>query len=150
MKFTIFMLCSILLLAFVVDARRGRGRGRSKSRVIYQLNFQLICFVEFGFENHLQVWDIRFGSRSEAHFLWWNCEWKVSLNFQMQIGLPITGKYRDPESDQYYNNNNVSVRLTAWALWLIGFHSKGCQDNASVPLWFWIRAGPQDRVLVCG
>ena len=25
----------------------------------------------------------------------------------MQIGLPITGKYRDPESDQYYNNNNV-------------------------------------------
>jgi len=23
------------------------------------------------------------------------------------IGLPITGKYRDPESDQYYNNNNV-------------------------------------------
>lgn len=28
--------------------------------------------------------------------------------FQMQIGLPITGKYRDPESDQYYNNNDVS------------------------------------------
>jgi len=25
----------------------------------------------------------------------------------VQIGLPITGKYRDPESDQYYNNNNV-------------------------------------------
>ncbi|KFB45335.1 AGAP001504-PA-like protein [Anopheles sinensis] len=25
---------------------------------------------------------------------------------RMQIGLPITGKYRDPESDQYYNNNN--------------------------------------------
>lgn len=25
----------------------------------------------------------------------------------MQIGLPITGKYRDPESDQYYNNNDV-------------------------------------------
>lgn len=34
------------------------------------------------------------------------------LNFfslQMQIGLPITGKYRDPESDQYYNNNNVCI-----------------------------------------
>lgn len=28
----------------------------------------------------------------------------------MQIGLPITGKYRDPESDQYYNNNDVSLR----------------------------------------
>lgn len=26
---------------------------------------------------------------------------------RVQIGLPITGKYRDPESDQYYNNNNV-------------------------------------------
>jgi hypothetical protein len=25
----------------------------------------------------------------------------------VQIGLPITGKYRDPESDQYYNNSNV-------------------------------------------
>lgn len=25
----------------------------------------------------------------------------------MQIGLPITGKYRDPESDQYYNNQHV-------------------------------------------
>lgn len=29
--------------------------------------------------------------------------------FKVQIGLPITGKYRDPESDQYYNNNNVSI-----------------------------------------
>lgn len=28
---------------------------------------------------------------------------------RVQIGLPITGKYRDPESDQYYNNNNVSL-----------------------------------------
>jgi hypothetical protein len=27
---------------------------------------------------------------------------------RVQIGLPITGKYRDPESDQYYNNSNVS------------------------------------------
>jgi hypothetical protein len=26
---------------------------------------------------------------------------------RVQIGLPITGKYRDPESDQYYNNSNV-------------------------------------------
>lgn len=26
---------------------------------------------------------------------------------RVQIGLPITGKYRDPESDQYYNNNDV-------------------------------------------
>lgn len=29
---------------------------------------------------------------------------------RVQIGLPITGKYRDPESDQYYNNNNVRRR----------------------------------------
>lgn len=29
---------------------------------------------------------------------------------RVQIGLPITGKYRDPESDQYYNNNNVSLK----------------------------------------
>ena len=28
---------------------------------------------------------------------------------RMQIGLPITGKYRDPESDKYYNNNNVRI-----------------------------------------
>jgi len=28
---------------------------------------------------------------------------------RVQIGLPITGKYRDPESDQYYNNNNAST-----------------------------------------
>lgn len=27
---------------------------------------------------------------------------------RVQIGLPITGKYRDPESDQYYNHNDVS------------------------------------------
>lgn len=25
--------------------------------------------------------------------------------------MPITGKYRDPESDQYYNNNDVSKIL---------------------------------------
>lgn len=31
----------------------------------------------------------------------------------MQIGLPITGKYRDPESDQYYNNNNGAKILQA-------------------------------------
>lgn len=34
-----------------------------------------------------------------------------TFSTQMQIGLPITGKYRDPESDQYYNNNNVRVNL---------------------------------------
>jgi hypothetical protein len=28
---------------------------------------------------------------------------------RVQIGLPITGKYRDPESDQYYNNQHVST-----------------------------------------
>lgn len=28
---------------------------------------------------------------------------------RVQIGLPITGKYRDTESDQYYNNDNVSI-----------------------------------------
>lgn len=31
-----------------------------------------------------------------------------------QIGLPITGKYRDPESDKYYNNNDVSVQKVVW------------------------------------
>lgn len=30
-----------------------------------------------------------------------------------QIGLPITGKYRDPESDRYYNNNNGAKIVTA-------------------------------------
>ena len=30
----------------------------------------------------------------------------------MQIGLPITGKYRDPEADMYYNNNDVSWAAT--------------------------------------
>lgn len=29
---------------------------------------------------------------------------------RVQIGLPITGKYRDTESDQYYNNDNVSIK----------------------------------------
>ncbi|XP_076300002.1 immunoglobulin domain-containing protein oig-4-like isoform X1 [Lasioglossum baleicum] len=32
---------------------------------------------------------------------------------RVQIGLPITGKYRDPESDQYYNNNNGAKILMA-------------------------------------
>lgn len=31
---------------------------------------------------------------------------------RVQIGLPITGKYRDPESDQYYNSQNVSIHQT--------------------------------------
>lgn len=36
---------------------------------------------------------------------------------RVQIGLPITGKYRDPESDQYYNNNNVRClfNTTLWS-----------------------------------
>lgn len=29
------------------------------------------------------------------------------------LGLPITGKYRDPESDQYYNNQNGAKIVTA-------------------------------------
>ena len=28
---------------------------------------------------------------------------------RVQIGLPITGKYRDPESDKYYNNDQVRI-----------------------------------------
>ncbi|VVD05168.1 unnamed protein product [Leptidea sinapis] len=32
---------------------------------------------------------------------------------KVQIGLPITGKYRDPESDQYYNNNHGAKILLA-------------------------------------
>lgn len=35
---------------------------------------------------------------------------KLNIKLQMQIGLPITGKYRDKDSDQYYNNNNVSKK----------------------------------------
>lgn len=31
---------------------------------------------------------------------------------RVQIGLPITGKYRDPESDQYYNHNDVFFIFT--------------------------------------
>lgn len=34
------------------------------------------------------------------------------FHFQMQIGLPITGKYRDPESDQYYNHSDVRKLLS--------------------------------------
>jgi len=30
---------------------------------------------------------------------------------RVQIGLPITGKYRDPESDQYYNHNDVICQI---------------------------------------
>jgi len=30
---------------------------------------------------------------------------------RVQIGLPITGKYRDPESDQYYNHNDVLCQI---------------------------------------
>ena len=29
------------------------------------------------------------------------------------LGLPITGKYRDPESDQYYNNQNGAKIIMA-------------------------------------
>ncbi|XP_018912310.1 immunoglobulin domain-containing protein oig-4 [Bemisia tabaci] len=32
---------------------------------------------------------------------------------KVQIGLPVTGKYRDPESDQYYNNNNGAKIIMA-------------------------------------
>ncbi|KDR22123.1 immunoglobulin domain-containing protein oig-4-like [Zootermopsis nevadensis] len=32
---------------------------------------------------------------------------------RVQIGLPITGKYRDPESDQYYNNSDGAKILLA-------------------------------------
>ncbi|XP_017885397.2 immunoglobulin domain-containing protein oig-4-like [Ceratina calcarata] len=32
---------------------------------------------------------------------------------RVQIGLPITGKYRDPESDQYYNNHNGAKIILA-------------------------------------
>lgn len=35
---------------------------------------------------------------------------KTRSRSRMQIGLPVTGKYRDPESDQYYNHNGVSLR----------------------------------------
>lgn len=46
---------------------------------------------------------------SNSIFLFKQNHYSVIIVFQMQIGLPITGKYRDPESDQYYNNNNVRI-----------------------------------------
>lgn len=35
---------------------------------------------------------------------------------RVQIGLPITGKYRDPESDQYYNHNDVFCLNSVYCL----------------------------------
>ncbi|CAB3386502.1 Hypothetical predicted protein [Cloeon dipterum] len=32
---------------------------------------------------------------------------------RVQIGMPINGKYRDPESDQYYNNNDGAKIIVA-------------------------------------
>lgn len=51
-----------------------------------------------------------------------------SLCLQMQIGLPITGKYRDPESDQYYNHNDVSFRQTI-SQWISGRRRRGRKIN---------------------
>lgn len=68
-----------------VEARRGRGRGKTRSRVrIATWNYNYLLKLYIPVVNILLT------------------------ILQVQIGLPITGKYRDPESDQYYNNNNVS------------------------------------------
>lgn len=36
---------------------------------------------------------------------------------KIQIGLPITGKYRDPESDQYYNHNDVIIFIVKFKIY---------------------------------
>ncbi|XP_034233683.1 immunoglobulin domain-containing protein oig-4-like [Thrips palmi] len=38
---------------------------------------------------------------------------KTRSRSRMQIGLPVTGKYRDPESDQYYNHNGGAKIIQA-------------------------------------
>ncbi|XP_050425325.1 immunoglobulin domain-containing protein oig-4-like isoform X2 [Adelges cooleyi] len=38
---------------------------------------------------------------------------KTRSKNKIQIGLPITGKYRDPESDQYYNHNDGAKIIMA-------------------------------------
>lgn len=48
---------------------------------------------------------------------------------RVQIGMPITGKYRDPESDQYYNNKNVSTILFTLKLGLILFQNSSAQTQ---------------------
>lgn len=93
MRFNGLVVLIAVLLIFAVDetcGRRGRGRGRSKSRVSIELFINLYS-VNNGFFVINAILIV----------------WFISME-QVQIGLPITGKYRDPESDQYYNNNNVS------------------------------------------
>lgn len=86
-----FMILVVVLLIIGsqdVKGRRGRARGRSKSKV----RNILISTISLANQIILNV-----------------------ILFQTQIGMPITGKYRDPESDQYYNNNDVSKIL--FQLW---------------------------------
>lgn len=76
---------------------------------------------------------------------------------RVQIGLPITGKYRDPESDQYYNNNNVSLKHVPSEQYVIKciyiiytLQLVGGQDPAGLALRSRVRAGPQDCISVRG
>lgn len=64
---------------------------------------------------------------------------------RVQIGLPITGKYRDPESDQYYNNNNVSEGEICWSslLTIACFRApKSYKPRTSILSTFWATRSP--------
>ncbi|KAK9736129.1 hypothetical protein QE152_g12750 [Popillia japonica] len=86
----LFLLCASYMVDFG-ETRRGRTRSRAKYLCLF-----LLCasyMVDFG-----ETRRGRTRSRAKSKF---------------QIGLPITGKYRDPESDLYYNNKNGAKILMA-------------------------------------
>ncbi|VEN53969.1 unnamed protein product [Callosobruchus maculatus] len=56
-----------------------------------KLGYSFVLLIVVSFIGQVELRRGRARSRTKSKF---------------QIGLPITGKYRDPESDQYYNNNN--------------------------------------------
>ncbi|XP_050309617.1 immunoglobulin domain-containing protein oig-4-like [Anthonomus grandis grandis] len=59
--------------------------------VIMKIAVSIVLLLVIGFVTETESKRARTRTRSKSKF---------------QIGLPITGKYRDPESDKYYNNNN--------------------------------------------
>lgn len=80
-KVLVIATVTLLILINFASAQRGRGRGRGTFLLYYSHYLdKLFCDV-----NKFNL------GRAKTRIL----------------GLPITGKYRDPESDQYYNNHNV-------------------------------------------